>query len=149
MVKQKLNSTTYINHCKTWHWDFEWYMTIHQEQHMIIHGLTCQGHPGIEKMQQNMLPHEQDQDQCPGHSVHNDFAYCIVLFTDYIAQTKVSKNLELNISALGTQKEKKVQLDDQKCKAVEDQYYMANEYHLLIPKQKLKQKEMWVPRDIN
>ena len=43
-AEQKLMNTTY--HGETRHWNFERYVTIHQEQHMILEGLMQHGHAG-------------------------------------------------------------------------------------------------------
>ena len=47
LSEQKLNSTTYKGEgCR---WDFEQYVTIHQEQHTILEGLVSHGYAGIDK----------------------------------------------------------------------------------------------------
>ena len=47
LVEQKLNSTTYKGEGRRW--DFERYVTIHQEQHTFLEGLVSHGYAGIDE----------------------------------------------------------------------------------------------------
>ena len=47
LAEQKLNTTTYKG--EGHRWDFEQYVTIHQEQHTILEGLVSHGHAGIDE----------------------------------------------------------------------------------------------------
>ena len=154
-AEQKLNTKTY--HGETRCWDFEWYVTVHQEQHMILNGFVQHGYAGINEQSKTwylmngiktQALHPIKTQILVDTNLCNDFAQCVVLFKDCIAQTKANKNPELNISALGTRKEKGKQKgasDGQ----VEDQYYTSKEYHALSPEQKKKLKEMGMKGDIN
>ena len=46
-AEQKLMNTTYCR--ETRRWNFERYVTVHQEQHMILEGLVQHGHAGIDE----------------------------------------------------------------------------------------------------
>ena len=72
--------------------------------------------------------------------LRNVFARCIVLFKDYLAQTKANKNPELNISAVNFHREG-TECDSKKCK-VEDQFYTMKEYCNLTPDQKKELKDL-------
>ena len=96
-----------------------------------------------------MLPNEWDQTNVldsiktqilSNSDLRNDFARCIVLFKDYLAHTKANKNLELNVSAVNSQREG-IECDPKKCK-VEDQYYTTKEYHSLTPDQKKELEDL-------
>ena len=61
--------------------------------------------------------------------LRQDFAKCVVLFKDYIMQTKVNKAQELNISSTTT----KTEIEQKKRRPqgrVEDRYYTSHEYEL-------------------
>ena len=47
LLEQKLNSTTYKG--EGHRWDFEQYVTVHQEQHTILEGLVSHGYGGIDE----------------------------------------------------------------------------------------------------
>ena len=57
----------------------------------------------------------------------NDFSQCVTLNKDYIVQTNMNKNPEVNISAMVTTDK---DTGDRKHK-VEDPYYTTKEYHAL------------------
>ena len=70
-----------------------------------------------------------------------DFAKCVVLFKDYIMQSKVNKPQELNISSTATnteteQKKRKPQ------RRVENRYYTIQEYKTLSNEQKKELKDL-------
>ena len=46
-AEQKLMNTTYCG--ETRRWNFERYITVHQEQHTILEGLMQHGHTGIDE----------------------------------------------------------------------------------------------------
>ena len=61
--------------------------------------------------------------------LRQDFAKCVVLFKDYIMQTKVNKAQELNISSTTTKTESE-QKKRRPQGRVEDRYYTSQEYKL-------------------
>ena len=147
LAEQKLNSTTYKREGRRW--DFEQYVTVHQEQHTILEGLVSHGYAGIDKrskacylmngIKSNILDSIKTQ-ILSNSDLQNDFAQCVVLFKDYLAQTKANKNPELNVSAVNSQREG-TECDPKKCK-VEDRYYTMKEYHNLTPDQKKEPKDL-------
>ena len=102
-------------------------MTVHQEQHTILEGLVSHGYAGIDErskmhylmngIKTNVLDSVKTQ-ILSNSDLQNDFAQCVVLFKDYLAQTKANKNPELNISAVNSHREW-TEHDPKKCK-VED-----------------------------
>ena len=110
LAEQKLNTTTYKGEGSRW--DFEQYVTIRQEQHMILEGLVSHGYAGIDeqskmhylinRIKTNALDSVKTQ-ILSNSDLRNDFARCVVLFRDYLAQTKANKNPELNVSAVNSQ----------------------------------------------
>ena len=154
LAEQKLNSTTYKG--EGHRWDFEQYVTIHQEQHTILEGLVSHGYAGIDKQSKtcylmnriktNVLDSVNAQ-ILSNSDLRNDFARSIVLFKDYLAQTKANKNLELNISAVNSHREGTEH--DSKKRKVEDRYYAMKEYRSLTLGQKKELKDLHDARDHN
>ena len=80
--------------------------------------------------------------------VRQDFAKCVVLFKDYIMQTKVSQPQELNISSTTT----KTEIEQKKRKPqgrVEDRYYTIQEDKALSNEQKRELKGLRANRGHN
>ena len=136
-AEQKLMNTTYCG--ETRHWNFERYVTVHQEQHTILEGLVHHGHAGIDErsktrylmsgIKTNALDSVKTQ-ILADTGLQNDFLHCVVL--------------DLNISAVRIECEGG---KDNKHKAatrvvVEDRYYTTQEYWALSNKQKLRLKEL-------
>ena len=131
-------------------------MTVHQEEHTILEGLVSHGYAGIDKrskmryilngIKTNVLDSVKTQ-ILSNLDLRNDYARCIVLFKDYLAQTKADKNPELNISVVNSQQEG-TERDPEKHK-VEDQYYTMKEYHNLTPDQKKELKDLHDARGHN
>ena len=72
--------------------------------------------------------------------LRQDFAKSVVLFKDYIMQSKVNKPQELNISSTST----KAEIEPKKRKPqrrVEDRYYPIQEYKALSNEQKKELKD--------
>ena len=102
-------------------------MTVHQEQHTILEGLVSNGYAGIDErskmhylmngIKTNVLDSVKTQ-ILSNSDLQNDFAQCVVLFRDNLAQTKANKNPELNILAVNSHREW-TEHDPKKCK-VED-----------------------------
>ena len=122
MAEHKLIIATYREEAR--HWDFERYVTLHKKQHTIIQGLKEYGYAGMDKgsktrhllarIKTTALDSVKTQILCNAE-LRQDFAKCVVLFKDYIMQTKVNKPQELNISSATTkteteQKKRKPQL---------------------------------------
>ena len=133
-VEQKLMNTTYCG--ETRHWNFERYVTVHQEQHTILEGLMQHGHAGIDErsktqylmsgIKTNALDSVKTQ-ILADTGLLNTFPHCVVLYKDYITQNNANRNPDLSILAVRIEREGG---KDNKCKAVsgvEDRYYMANE----------------------
>ena len=124
-------------------------MTIHQEQHTILEGLVSHGYAGIDarskmryllnEIRTNVLDSIKTQ-ILSNSDLRNDFAQCIVLFKDYLAQTKANKNPKLNISVVNSHQEG-TECDHKKHK-VEDLYYTTKEYCNLIPDGKKEFKDL-------
>ena len=142
-----MNTTTYKG--EGHRWDFEQYVTIHQEQHTILEGLVSHGYAGIDErsktrylmngIKTNMLDSVKTQ-ILSNSDLQNDFARCFVLFKAYLAQTKANKNPELNVSAMNFQREG-TECDPKKCK-VEDRNYTTKEYCSLTLDQKKELKDL-------
>ena len=74
-------------------------MTVHQEQHTILEGLVSHGYAGIDEQSKthylmngiktNALDSIKTQ-IFSNLDLQNDFAQCVVLFKDYLAQTKAN-----------------------------------------------------------
>ena len=80
--------------------------------------------------------------------LRQDFAKCVVLFKNYIMQTKVNKPQELNISSTTT----KTEIEQKKGKLhgrVEDRYYTIQEYEGLSNEQKKELKDLRANRGHN
>ena len=138
---------------ETRRWNFERYVTVHQEQHTILEGLVQHGHAGIDEcsktrylmngIKTNVLDSVKTQ-IVADTGLSNDFSRCIVLYKDYIAQNNANRNPDLNISAVRIEREGG---KDNKRKAaagvvVEDRYYTTKEYQALSNEQKLKLMEL-------
>ena len=147
-AEQKLMNTTY--HGETRRWNFEHYVTVHQEQHMILERLVQHGHAGIDgcsktwylmsSIKTNALDSIKTQ-ILADMTLRNDFSRCMVLYKDYIKQNKANKNPDLNISAVWIECEGSKD-NKRKGVTVEDRYYMTKEYCALSNDQKLKLKEI-------
>ena len=73
--------------------------------------------------------------------LRQDFAKYVVLFKDYIMQTKVNKSQEQNISSAAT----KTETEKKKTKPqgrVEDRYYTIHEYKALSNEQMKELKDL-------
>ena len=89
-------------------------MTIHEEQHTILEGLVSHGYAGIDErskmcyimneIKTNLLDSMKTQ-IISNLDLQNEIAQCIVLFKDYLAQTKVNRNQKLNIAAVNSHRE--------------------------------------------
>ena len=80
--------------------------------------------------------------------LRQDFAKCVVLFKDYIMQTKVNKPQELNISLTAT----KTETEQKKRKhqgRVEERSYTIQEYNALSNEQKKELKDLQAYRGHN
>ena len=112
-AEQKLIKTTCSGEGRCW--DFERYATLHKEQHTILEGLREYGYAGMDEgsetrhllagMKTTALDSVKTQILCNAE-LRQDFAKCVVLFEDYIMQTKVNKPHELNISSAATKTDK-------------------------------------------
>ena len=86
-------------------------------------------------------PHCEHEKTLWETELRQDFAKCVVLFKDYIMQTKVNKPQELNISSTIT----KTEIEQKKRKPqgrVEDRYYTNQEYKALSNEQKKELKDL-------
>ena len=103
-AEHKLINATYRGEGRCW--DFQRYATLHKEQHTILEGLKEYGHGGMDEgsktrhlfagIKTTALDSVKAQISCHAE-LRQDFAKCVVLFKDYIMQTKVDKPQELNI----------------------------------------------------
>ena len=139
------------------HWEFEWYATLHKEQHTILEGLKEYGYAGMDEgsktrhllagIKTTALDSVKTQILCNA-DLRQDFAKYVVVFKDYIMQTKVNKPQELNISSTST----KAEIEPKKRKAqgrVEDRYYTIQEYKALSNEQKKELKDLRANRGHN
>ena len=138
---------------ETRYWNSECYVTVHQEQHMIVEGLVQHGHAGIDEcsktwylmnsIKTNALDIVKTQ-ILADTALQDDFSRCVVLYKDYIAQNNANRNPDLNISAVQIEREggKYNKHKAAAGVAVEDRYYMTKEYRALSNKQKLRLKEL-------
>ena len=103
-AEHKLFNATYRGQGR--HCGFGRYATMHKEQHAILEGLKEYGYAGMgeESKTRHLLAAIRTTalDSVKTHILCNaelrqDFAKCVVLFKDYIMQTKVNKPQELNI----------------------------------------------------
>ena len=124
-------------------------MTVHQEQHTMLEGLVSHGYAGIDERSKTCYQMNGINTNAldsikikilSNPDLRNDVAQCIVLFKDYLAQTKANKNPELNLLAVNSQQEG-TEHDPKKCK-VEDQYYTMKQYCNLTPDQKKELKDL-------
>ena len=108
----KLINATYRGEGR--HWDFERYATLHKEQHTMLEGLKEYGYTGMDEGSKTRhilagikttAPDSVKTQILCNAELRQDFAKCVVLFKDYIKQTKVSKPQELNISSTTTRTE--------------------------------------------
>ena len=132
------------------HWDFEWYATLHKEKHTILEGLKEYGYAGMDEgnKTRHLLAGIKTTalDSVKRQILYNaklrqDYAKCLVLFNNYIMQTKVNKPQELNISSTTT----KTEIEQKKRKPqgrVEDKYYTIQEYKALSNEQKKELKDL-------
>ena len=115
-AEHKLINATYRGEGR--HWDFERYATFHKEQHSILEGLKEYGYAGMDEgiKTRYLLVRIKTTalDSVKIQILHNaelrqEFAKYVVLFQDYIMQSKVNKSQELNISstAMKTETEQK------------------------------------------
>ena len=131
-AEHKLINATYRGEGRRW--DFERYATLHKEQHTILEGLKEYGYAGMNEgsktrhllagIKTTALDSVNTQILCNAE-LRQDFAKCVVLFKDYIMQTKANKPQELNISSTTTLTE----IEQKKRRPqgrVEDRYYTIN-----------------------
>ena len=95
-------------------WDFERHATLHKDQHTILEGIKEYGYAGMDEgsktrhllagIKTTVLDSVKTQILC-NSELKKDFAKCVILFKDYIMQTKVIKPQELNISSAMTKTE--------------------------------------------
>ena len=147
-AEHKLINATYRGEGR--HWDIERYATLHKEPYTILDGLQECGYAGMDEgsktrhlltgIKTTALDSVKTQILC-NTELRQDFGKCVVLFKDYIMQTKVNKPQELNISSTTT----KTETEQKKRKPqgrVEDRYYTIQEYKTLSNEQKKEQKEL-------
>ena len=99
--------TTYRGETRCW--NFERYVTVHQEQHTILEGLVQHGHAGIDEssktrylmngVKTNALDSVKTQILADA-GLRNDFSRCVALYKDYIAQNNANRNPDLNTSVV-------------------------------------------------
>ena len=153
-AEHKLINATYRQEGR--HWDFESYATLHKEQHTILEGLRKYGYAGMDEgsktrhllagIKTTALDSVKTHILCNAE-LRQDFAKYVVLFKDYIMQTKVNKPQELNISSTTT----KTEIEQKKRKPhgrVEDRYTIQ-EYKALSNEQKKELKDLRVNRGHN
>ena len=145
-AEHKLINATYRGEGR--HWDFERYATLHKEQHTIHERLKEYGYAGMDEgsktshllagIKTTALDSVKTQILCNAE-LRQDFAKGVVLFKDYIMQTKVNKPQELNISSTTTKTENEQKMRKPQGR-VEDRYNTIQEYEALSnePKKELK-----------
>ena len=111
-AEHKLINATYRGEGRCW--DFERYATLHKEQYTILEGLKEYGYAGMDEgsktrhflagIRTTALDSVKTQILCNAE-LRQDFAICVVIFKDYIMQTKVNKPQGLNISSTTTKTE--------------------------------------------
>ena len=111
-AEYKLVNATYRGEGRLW--DFERYATLHKEQHTVLEGLKEYGYAGMDEGSKtkhllagiNTTALDSFKTQILSNSeLRPDFAKCVVLFKDYITQTKANKSQEFNISSTTTKTE--------------------------------------------
>ena len=136
-AEHKLINATYRGEGR--HWEFKRYSTLHKEQHTILEGLKEYGCAGMDEgsktrhllagIKTTDLDSVKTQILCNAE-LRQDFAKCVVLFKDYIMQTKVNKSQELNNSSTATRTETKQK--KRQCQGRdEDRYYTIQDYKAL------------------
>ena len=104
-AEHKLINATYRGEERCW--DFEMYATMHKEHHTIVEGLKEYGYAGMDEgsktrhllagIKTTALDSVKTLILCNAE-LRQDFSKCLILFKDYIMQTKVNKPQEINIS---------------------------------------------------
>ena len=126
------------------------YTTLYKEQQTILEGLQEYGYAGMDEgsktrhllagIKTTALDSVKTQLLC-NRELRQDFANCVVLFKDYIMQTKVNKPQEMNISSSAT----KTEIEQRKRKPqgkVEDRYYTIQKHKALSNEQKKELKHL-------
>ena len=137
LAEDKLKNTVYNG--EKHRWDFEKYVNTHKQQHSVLEGLMEHGYVGIDprsKVRYLLDGIKTNQFDAVKMRIMSeegfrlDFDSCVTLYQDYIRQTsKTTGNPTVNISSMNKTGKRKFE-------AVEDRYYMKDEYASLTPEQK-------------
>ena len=154
-AEHKLINATYRGEGR--HWGFEQYVTSHNEQHTTLEGQKEYGYAGMdeESKTRHLLAGIKTTalDNVKTQILYNadlrqDFAKCVVVFKNYIIQTKFNRPHELNISSISI----KAEIDQKKRKnqgRVEDRYYTIQDYKALSYEQMKELKDLRANRGHN
>ena len=136
-AEAKLNDSSY--HGKKHCWNFEQYVLMHQDQHMILQSLVQHGYAGIDECSKvrHLLDSikTNDLDTAKGQiwaspTLQNNFDDCIMLFQDFINNKRTATTRTSTIASIGTErKSDDINEDDtEPDMSVDDRYYTGKEY---------------------
>ena len=137
-VEAKLKDSSY--HGEKGRWNFEKYVCMHQDQHMILQGLVEHEYAGIDEC--SIVRHllvgikTNELDTAKGQvwaspSLQNNFDDCLTLYQDFINNKKTAMTRTSTITSIGTKLKHDVHVEDGDVEpdmSVDDRYYTGKEY---------------------
>ena len=135
-AEAKLKDSSY--HGEKCHWNFEWYVCMHQDQHTILQSLVQHGYAGINEyskvrhlldgIKMNKLDTAKGQIWA-SPTLQNNFDDCLMLFQDFINNERTTTTRTSTIASIGTKrKSDDINEDDtEPDMSVDDRYYTGKE----------------------
>ena len=144
-AEKKLSNATYTSEKRRW--NFEKFVTLHKDQHIILEGLVEHGYAGIDERSKVRYLLEgiktSELDVVKSHilataALRTDFDACVTLFMDFINQCKADKSAKsATIAAIERAKGGHEAGNVKPDMTVEDRYYKVNEYKQLSKAKRL------------
>ena len=145
-AEAKLKDSSY--HGEKRRWNFEKYIRMHQDQHMILQSLVQHGYAGIDE--RSKVRHLLDGiktnelDTAKGQiwaspALQNNFDDCVTLFQDFINNKRTATTRTSTIASIGTKRMRQEGggMDTEPNMSVDDRYYTGKEYAMLSKAKKL------------
>ena len=120
-------------------WNFEKYVWMHLDQHMILQSLVQHGYAGIDERSKvrDLLNgiKTNELDTAKGQiwaspTLQNNFDDCVTLFQDFINNKRTATTRTSTIASIGTKQKRDdgEEADIEPDMSVDDRYYTGKEY---------------------
>ena len=118
-AEAKLKDSSY--HGEKHRWNFEKYVCMHQDQHMILQGLVEHGYAGIDecskvhRLLDGIKTNKLDTAKGPiwaSPSLQNNFDNCVTLFQDFINNKKTAMTCTSTIASIDTKRKRNVHVEN-------------------------------------